>query len=62
MFPRDERLLGNDDDNDVVIIVNDPRWLNLRTPAGAGAGRYNGVGAIPLGADEGPEAVARVTQ
>ena len=61
-MPRDERLLGNDDDDNVVIIANDPCWLKLRTPAGAGEGRGNGVGAILLGAEEGPEAVARVTR
>ena len=36
MLPRDERLLGNDDDDNVVIVANDPCWLKSRTPAGAG--------------------------
>ena len=39
MLPREERLLGNDN-NDVFIIANDPRCWNSRTqtPAGAAVG------------------------
>ena len=43
VLPRDERLSGNEEYDDVIIIANDPRCCTLRTrtPAGAAVGWGN---------------------
>ena len=62
MLLRDKSLLGNDNDDDVAIIANDPHWLKSRTRTLARAGAAMALGKFCLMAEEGTEAITRATR